>query len=1039
MKKIIFYTMLLFIQHVFCQNDWENPEMFQQNREKARASFYPYSTIEKALNDKPENEDFIKCINGKWKFHFMDHSDQGISGFEKMGFDDSSWDEIPVPGNWEMYGYGYPHYTNITYPFEKNPPFIKASQNSVGSYITYFEIDENWLNREVYIQLGSVKSGYYLWINGNKVGYNQDSKLPAEFNITPYLKKGRNKLAVKVYKFTDGSYLEDQDFWRLSGIQRDVYLFARPKTYIRDFFSKALLDATYKNGVFSLEADIKNTSSKKVSNLKFKYQILDAKGNEILVNENTFSINASSIYNLNFSGNIPNVNTWTAESPYLYTLILNLKDSKGTTIEATSTKIGFRTTEIKDGQLLVNGKPILLKGVNRHEHNQEYGHVVSKEDMLADIKMMKQYNINAVRTAHYPNDPLWYKLCDQYGLYVYDEANVESHGMGYNPSETLANKPEWKAAHVERILNMVERDKNHPSIIVWSMGNEAGTGPAFLEAYKAVQARDKNRPIHYERAEKETDITERHTDIIGNMYASIDWIANKWVGTDAERPFIWCEYSHAMGNSSGNFKEYWDLVRGNRQIQGGFIWDWMDQGILKYSEDGTKYWAYGGHFEPEGTHTDGNFCFNGLINPDHTPHPGLFEVKKVYQNIHFKNLNMSDGTITIWNEYFFSDLDAYIVRWELVKNGKIIETGTFKPTNVAPQTEKTFPLDIKKFKPQTGQEYFLNIYALQEKGTPMISFGHEVASEQFALTSFENIVSKTKTSNTLVVKEGSNALEIVGNNFTINLSKTMGAITSYKLNNYELINDPLVPTFWRAPTDNDFGHKLPIRAEVWKEALNNMSLESISYNQVSTSELTINAILKLPTVEGTINMAYSIYGNGEIKVDYSFKANKTDVSEIPRIGVVFRMPKEFDNLTYYGRGPWENYIDRNTAAFIGIYQSKVADQYVKYGRPQENGHKTDTRWLTLTNQSGLGFKIVANDRPIEFNALHYSTDDLDEGKKKTFRTPIDIKQRDFVEVHIDTKMMGVGGDDSWGSKPHKPYMFYTDQTYTYSFTLSPKL
>lgn len=1039
MKNIIFYITVLFIQNAFCQNDWENPEMFQQNREKARASFYPYSTLEKALNDKPENEDFIKCLNGKWKFNFMDHSDQGIPGFEKIGFDDTSWDEIPVPGNWEMYGYGYPHYTNIIYPFEKNPPFIKAAQNSVGSYITYFEIDENWLNREVYIQLGSVKSGYYLWINGNKVGYNQDSKLPAEFNITPYLKKGRNKLAVKVYKFTDGSYLEDQDFWRLSGIQRDIYLFARPKTHIRDFFSKALLDATYKNGVFSLEADIKNTSSKKVSNLKFKYQILDAKGNEILVNENTFSINASSIYNLNFSDNIPNVNTWTAESPYLYTLILNLKDSKGTTIEATSTKIGFRTTEIKDGQLLVNGKPILLKGVNRHEHNQEYGHVVSKEDMLADIRMMKLYNINAVRTAHYPNDPLWYKLCDQYGLYVYDEANVESHGMGYNPSETLANKPEWKAAHVERILNMVERDKNHPSIIVWSMGNEAGTGPAFLEAYKAVQARDKNRPIHYERAEKETDITERHTDINGNMYASIDWIANKWVGTDAERPFIWCEYSHAMGNSSGNFKEYWDLVRGNRQIQGGFIWDWMDQGILKYSEDGTPYWAYGGHFEPEGTHTDINFCFNGLINPDHTPHPGLFEVKKVYQNIHFKNLNLSDGTISVWNEYFFSDLDTYLVRWELLKNGKVIETGTFKPTNVAPQTEKTFSLGIKNFKPEIGQEYFLNMYAMQVEDAPMIPFGHEVASEQFALSTFEKTTTKPTVSNTLVIKEGSSGFEIVGTNFTINISKTIGAITSYKLNNYELINDPLVPTFWRAPTDNDFGHKLQIRAEVWKEAMNNVTLEDISYNQVSASELTIKTTLKLPTVEGTIDMQYSIYGNGEVKVDYNFKANKTDVSEIPRIGVVFRMPKEFDNLEYYGRGPWENYIDRNTAAFIGIYQSKVADQYVKYGRPQENGHKTDTRWLTLTNQSGLGFKIVANDKPIEFNTLHHSTEDFDEGKQKTFRTPIDVKKRDFVEVHIDTKMMGVGGDDSWGSKPHKPYMFYTDQAYTYSFTLSPKL
>ncbi|WP_111307886.1 glycoside hydrolase family 2 TIM barrel-domain containing protein [Confluentibacter sediminis] len=1039
MKKIIFYLLLIIVsQNIYSQNDWENPKMFQQNREKARASFYTYSTLEKAKLDKPENEAYIKCLNGKWKFNFTDHSDQGIPNFQNLGFDDSKWDEIPVPGNWELYGYGYPNYTNMDYPFDKNPPFIKASQNSVGSYITYFTVDKTWLNREVYIQLGSVKSGYYLWINGKKVGYNQDSKLPAEFNITAYLKEGENKLAVKVFKFTDGSYLEDQDFWRLSGIQRDVYLFARPKIHIRDFFAKALLDTNYKNGEFTLETEIKNTSNKKASNLKLQYQIFDADGKEVLSSQSAFNSKASNINMISFTGNIPNVNKWSAENPYLYTLLINLQDNKGVTIEATSIKVGFRTTEIKGGQLLVNGKPILLKGVNRHEHDPDYGHVVNEENMLADIKMMKENNINAVRTCHYPDMPLWYKLCDQYGLYLYDEANIESHGMGYNPKNTLANKPEWKAAHIERITNMVERDKNHPAVIVWSMGNEAGDGPNFLAGYKAIHARDKNRPVHYERAERETDVTEHHTDIIGDMYRSIE-DAVAWIGTDLERPFIWCEYAHAMGNSTGNFKEYWDLVRNNKQFQGGFIWDWMDQGLTKYNAEGTKFWAYGGHFEPEGIHHDDNFCFNGLVNPDLTPHPGLFEVKKVYQNIHFKDLNISEGTIRIMNEQFFNNLSDYVISWEVLENGKIIQTGMFEPTGVLPQTEKEFSLGLKEFIPKSGSEYFLNIYALQAKDSEMIPFGHELASEQFPLSTVEYKAFKTTTLSKMMANDTSEAFLITGENFNINISKKTGAITSYKLNNYELLNEPIVPTFWRAPTDNDFGNKMQIRAEVWKEAVNNASLESITSKTISPSEISINSILKLPTVDGKIVMVYTIYGDGVINVNYKFEAKKTDLPEIPRIGMVFRMPKEFNNLEYYGRGPWENYIDRNTASFVGIYESKVANQYVAYGRPQENGHKTDTRWLNLTNQIGLGFEIVAQGAPLEFNALNYSTEDLDEGKTKRLRTPADIKERDFVEVHIDHKMMGLGGDDSWGAKPHAPYMYYADKDYQYSFSIIPKL
>ena len=1038
MKKILLVILFISIfQNVVSQNDWENPEMFQQNREKARATFYSYSSTAKALTNNPLEEEFIKCLNGKWKFHYSKKSTDNNSEFYKLGFDTSKWDEIPVPGNWEMYGYGFPNYTNMNYPFKSNPPFIQESDNSVGTYITYFSVDEKWMNREVYIQLGAVKSGYYLWINGKKVGYNQDSKLPAEFNITPYLKKGENKLAVKVFQFTDGSYLEDQDFWRLSGIQRDVFLFARAKTQINDFSAKALLDSNYQNGTFELETEIKNSAKKSVSNLKLSYQVIDANGIKVLSNESVFNSKALGINKVSFTAEIPNVNKWSAESPYLYTLLLNLSDKSGKTIEATSIKIGFRTTEIKGGQLLVNGKPILLKGVNRHEHNAEYGHVVNKKNMLADIKMMKLNNINAVRTCHYPNDPLWYQLCDEYGLYLYDEANIESHGMGYDIDKTLANKPEWKAAHVERVTNMVKRDKNHPSIIVWSMGNEAGDGPNFLAAYQAVKALNTNRPIHYERAEKMTTVTEKHTDIIGNMYASIEWV-EKWVGTDSERPFIWCEYSHAMGNSSGNFKEYWDLVHKYSQIQGGFIWDWMDQGLTKYDASGTKFWGYGGHFEPEGVYNDGNFCFNGLIDPDHTPHPALFEVKKVYQNINFVDAGIANGKVSVSNEQFFNDLDSYLIRWELLENGKVLQKGTFIPSGVAPQTQKEFILDLKPFNAEKGKEYFINMYALQASETEMIPFGHTVASEQFALTSMEKQTAKPVVSTKMSVKENAEGIAIIGENFTVNISKKIGAITSYQLNNYELLTESLLPTFWRAPTDNDFGNKMPVRCEVWKNAISDATIQDIYSKIVSDSEIIVSTQLKLASVEGKITTEYTIYGNGQIDVNYKFEASKTNLPEIPRIGMVFRMPKEFNNLNYFGRGPWENYIDRNTASFVGLYESKVADQYVPYGRPQENGHKTDTRWFSLTNQTGLGLSIYANETPVEFNALHNSTSDFDPGKEKLLRSPADVKEQDFVEVHIDHKMMGLGGDTSWGAKPHEPYMYYANKTYNYSFSILPE-
>lgn len=1040
MNRIFLFFLACFsLSSAFGQNDWENPQIISRNREKAHSTFFAYSNIERALINIADGEEYIKCLNGKWKFNYVGHASERPLDFYSLAFDHSGWKEIPVPGNWELYGYGFPNYTNSGYPFKKNQPYIEDSYSPVGSYVTYFDLPGKWNEREIYIQFGAVKSGYYLWLNGKLVGYNEDSKLPGEFNLTPYLVKGKNKLAVQVFQFTDGSYLEDQDFWRLSGIQRDVYLFARAKTHIRDFFVKASLDKSYQNGVWQLDVELNNTGKSVANDYLIDYRLFDVNNNPVLNGvSKPLSIKKGGYAISTFTGVIPSVKRWSAEEPNLYKLLITLCDKQKNLIEATSVFVGFRTSEIKHGQLLVNGQPILIKGVNRHEHDQYYGHVIREQTMLEDIRLMKQNNINAVRTCHYPNDPKWYELCDKYGLYLYDEANLESHGYGYDPKNTLANKPEWGKAHVERNLNMVERDKNHPSVIVWSMGNEAGDGPNFLDAYNAIKARDNSRPIHYERAEKQSSVKEQHTDIIGDMYRDVNSIREKWVGTDSLRPFIWCEYAHAMGNSTGNFQEYWDLVESERQIQGGFIWDWVDQGIVKLDHNGNKFWAYGGHFEPKGVNHDYNFCFNGLVNADRTIHPGIKEVKKVYQNIGLKAIDLLKGQIEVKNKFFFKDLTDVLLRWEIIGDGKLVKSGQLTPGAIAPQMERSVELDFGNVNFNDGKEYFLNLYALNTAPSPFISFGDIIAEQQLKIADchFPKVVSKSIDH--LTLEDQSNSIIIRGNNFLIQFSDQTGTLNSYTRNGYELIKSPLVPDFWRAPTDNDFGNKMPERCKVWKDAFANSSVQSIAKSQLSSGEVKINVTYLLPTVDGTIQMEYRVLGNGQIDVAYTFSAKKTDLPEIPRIGMVMQLPKEIDNLTYYGRGPWENYVDRNTAAFVGLYESKVADQYFSYGRPQENGHKSDVRWLSLNNQFGMGLKFVAQGEPIEFNALSISTSSLDEGIKKILRTPLDVKEGDFVELHIDHKMMGVGGDTSWGAKPHKPYMYFADKVYTYSFSIVPE-
>ncbi|NJO91813.1 MAG: DUF4981 domain-containing protein [Chloroflexia bacterium] len=598
----------------------------------------------------------------------------------------------------------------------------------------------------------------------------------------------------------------------------------------------------------------------------------------------------------------------------------------------------------------------------------------------------------------------------------------------------MANKPEWKAAHLERNMNMVEWHKNHPSIIVWSMGNEAGTGPNMIETYHAIHNRDNTRPVHYERAEKDTELKEKHTDIIGDMYRGIESIKNRWIGTDPERPFIWCEYSHAMGNSNGNFQEYWDLVESDRQIQGGFIWDWVDQGLAQF-KDKKKYWAYGGHFEPKGVYHDYNFCMNGLVNPDRTPHPGLYEVKKVYQNIGFKASDIENGKIIIQNKRFFKDLSDCFFRWDLIEDGKVVKSANLGEVTISPQTEKEYTIDFGKVK--DSREYFLNIYAINKNETELVPFGHVIANEQIKITKANFSKPIAKMFGNMVSKETNENIQLLGENFEIRFDKRNGALSSYILNGQELIKHPLIPDFWRAPTDNDFGNEMQKRCKVWKEVIQNSVLKSVKMNLVSENKVNISTSIILPSVDGNIQISYDIFGNGQIDVNYSFEANETNLPEIPRIGLVLQVPKELNNLDYYGRGPIENYCDRNTASFVGLYKSKVADQYFAYSRPQENGHKSDARWLSLTNHSGLGLKFVANNETFEFNALQHTTSDSDPGEEKLLRTPLDVETRDFVELHIDHKMMGVGGDNSWGAKPHNPYIFYADQKYSFNFSILP--
>ena len=1026
--------------------DWENPGVVQLNREEPHATMISYADEAGALSSVRTNSPNILLLDGIWKFNWVKSPDMRPFWFFKDDYDTRDWKDTDVPSNWQMRGYDVPIYVNIKYPFKMDPPRIPHDWNPVGSYKRTFKVPSEWKNKEIFLHFGAVSSAFYVWINEDLIGYSQDSKMPAEFDITKNLKPGKNTISVEVYRWSDGSYLEDQDFWRLSGIQRSVFLHARPKSYVNDFFAVGDLQNNYNDGLLKLDVSVKSASGTNET-LSADAALYD--GTEKIFNESKEVSLPEGSAKINFSKSFPEVKKWSAEKPNLYSLVITLKDIKGNILECVGSKVGFRKIEIVNSQVLINGVAVTFKGTDMHEHDDINGHVIDEATILKDIRVMKSHNINAVRTSHYPQQELWYEMCDKYGLYLVDEADVESHGIGYDKDVTIADKPEWELAHLDRMKRMVERDKNHPSVIFWSMGNEAGDGHNFLKGYKWIKGRDVTRPVQYERAEHLTNATERHTDIWCPMYAKIEYLENYAKDKTQDRPLIMTEYAHAMGNSTGNFQDYWDVIEKYPKLQGGFIWDWVDQGLLKTNEMGEKYWTYGGDYGEEGIPSDGNFCINGLTWPDRTPKPGLKEVKKVYQYIGFEPVDLNKGMIKIRNKYNFTDLSEFNFEWEISADGVVLQSGTINLPGFKPGSENLVQVPLEKINPEPGTEYFLNIRATRSDEWNLVPEDHVYATAQFELASKpKEAVVKMADISILQTKTADKNLEVAGPEMKVVFNLEKGQMISFVYKGMEFIKKAPAPDFWRAPTDNDYGYGMDKKLGVWKKAGDKAVITKASVSQPDMGKVIVAFSYDIPDSAG-VKIAgyvstYTIFGSGDVVVRNQFNKVSDRIPEIPRMGMQMELPEEFSNLKWFGRGPQENYQDRKTAAEIGIYESTVSDQYTPYIRPSENGYKTDTRWLLLTNDEENGL-LVSGDPVVCFSALNYIHDDFESpGKLSQYRKDaksanthtVDLKPRDLINLNVDLAQMGVGGDDSWGAIIHPQYRLL-ERKYEYSFRMRP--
>lgn len=1051
-QKALLFSLLAFAGMCFAQStdrykEITDPKLTNINREPARASFMSYTDEASALKNQKTSGSYYLSLNGKWKFNYVETVDERPLDFMNPGFDASKWADITVPGNWERQGFGVPIYVNVSYEFispgykpfwdKPNPPYVPEEWNPTGTYRREFNLPADWDGKEIFLSSDGAKSAAYYYINGNFVGMNKESKVPARFNITEYVKPGKNVIAAQIHRLSDATYLEGQDFWRISGFERDVYLYAQPKMRIQDFHAKTPLSADFKNGIFDLKVKIANSSTQKQKG-NISYKILDNNGKEITSSTREFT--AGENENVVFpTFTLRNAAHWTAETPNLYTLLLTLKDDKGQVIESTSAKIGFRTIEIKDRQLLVNGQYILVKGVNLHEHDEVTGHYVQEDLMRKDFELFKRYNVNTVRTCHYPQQERFYELCDEYGIYVIDEANVESHGMWYDLRKggTLGNNPDFIDAHMSRTVNMYERDKNHPSVIIWSLGNEAGNGICFYTTYAWLKAQDPSRPIQYEQA-----WMQWNTDIFCPMYftpAKIEEYAND---PKADRPLILCEYAHAMGNSLGNFQDYWDIIMQYPILQGGCIWDWVDQGMAEKTKDGKKYWNYGGDYGPVGTPSDGIFCVNGLVYPDRTVKPMTEEMRKVYQNVRFINFNADNATIEICNDFSFTNLNKYDFNYTVKGNGKVLNTGTLN-VDVAPGQKKVFKLQNLPSTLPAATDYRIEFETTIRNAEPFLPVGYVIAREQKSINTFRK--EQGTASAPATIQETGTQILISGKDFKAVIDKANGLLTSYKYKGTEYILSGYGPrpAFWRAALDNDFGFKTFNALKEWKMISEQLpEIKNITADKTSGTVYCTYTYDK-PSVEW--KTAYTAFDNGIIKVNNEIITGNAESILIPRVGLRMQMPVSFDQLTYYGRGPWANYSDRKTSCFVDKYTFNVKDMFEDYIRPQENSHRTDINWFALSTKKGAGLLVVA-DNTLEMNVSNYPLEMLDSDDDGRGRVRLaEPKQRHMydavpqklVDVFIDYGMTGVGGDNSWGQMPHEQYRIKPGQPISYGFTFVP--
>ena len=1002
---------------------WEQPEVFEINRLPARATLMPYASADDALAGGESQ--WVMDISGEWKFHWSATPADAPVGFEKVGYDDSNWGVMPVPGNWELNGCGVPIYTNVTYPFPKNPPFIPHDDNPTGCYRHNFDIPAEWEGRRIVLHFESGLAAMYVWVNGIEVGYAEGTKTAVEFDITDMVNSGTNTLAVKGLRWADGSYLEDQDFWRLSGFDRAVKVYTTDKVRIADMFVVADLDKNYKTGLYTSTVTLANDTDSAFSGT-LELSLVERSGRSVARLSRSVLIPARAATDVEFSRSIAKVLLWSNEQPNLYTTVVALRGADGATIEATSCRTGFRKVEIREGQLLLNGKRLMINGVNIHEHNPKTGHVVEKELVLKDIALMKQFNINAVRTSHYPQPTLLYDLCDEYGILVVDEANIEAHGCGTDfhssyPDFHPSHREEWKGAHHDRVRAMVERDKNHPSVILWSMGNESSDSEVYGEMYEWIHKRDRTRFVQLEQG-----YGGPHTDIVCPMYPDMNDFRRYAERTDMRKPYIMCEFAHAMGNSTGNFREFFDIMEGHPHMQGGFIWDWVDQGIDAAGRDGRHYWAYGGDFGAWMYHHDENFCCNGVVSPDRTPHPGLYEIKKVYQDIEFELLD--SGKLRIYNNHLYNNLSDYIILYEVLCEGESVVREEVSQVKCA--AGRSVDVELGTWSYNADKEYMLNLYALQREERTLIPARHIVASEQIALSDYDYTLATPEGA--LDVERGDGWLVAYAGDTGVLFNTKSGRLERYVAGDRDVMSQLPEAWFWRAPTDNDFGAGFQRTANVWRTNRGRTVDSSVEEYENRVVVRNVREIVDAPSLFTT---TYTFMADGALRVDVEWERKGEFVPELPRLGMRMILPEEYTNITYYGRGPWENYSDRKESAFVGLYEQSTSEQLFPYVRPQESGNKCDVRWLELTDDKGIGLRIEGL-QPLSVSAMPYRAEDLDPGLTKKQMHYSDIEPRREVVLQVDLAQRGLGGDNSWGAQPHDEYRLTGDR-YSYGYVIRP--